>query len=647
MSKARVLVVDDMEDNLYLLCALLEGHGYEAAVAANGVEALESARREPPDLVISDILMPGMDGFALCREWKHDARLKSIPFVFYTATYTDEQDEAFAISLGAERFVVKPLEPEAFVVMVEEAVRMVGNPVGTRSDTASQALASPASDASPEDERAYLQHYNAALVRKLEAKMQQLEFANRVLEEDVAARQKVEKALRQSEAQLRTLVDTLPDLVWLKNPEGVYLSCNRRFESFFGAAEEEIVGKTDYDFTDAAQADLFRQHDKSALAAGGPTANEEFLVFAEDGHREAVETIKTPVHASDGRLIGVLGVSRDITGRKEAEDGLRESEERYRDILEHGGVGVAFFSVDGRFLLLNGQGVRNMGGEEASQFIGKSVVDLFGERAGGEYLARIREAAASSEAREYIDHVELPIGSRWLASIHTRSLDVQGNVTGVQVFAQDITQRMQAEEEARHHAEHLQRTVEGAVLAMSHVVESRDPYTAGHERRVAELATDIGETMGMASEKVRALRLAATIHDVGKIAVPAEILSKPGRLSETEFALIKAHPTTGCEILEDIDFGSPVAEIVRQHHERLDGSGYPQGLKGEQVTLEARILAVADVVEAMSSHRPYRPALGMEVALAEVREYAGVKYDADVVAVCVRLVEELGFQFTP
>ena len=214
-------------------------------------------------------------------------------------------------------------------------------------------------------------------------------------------------------------------------------------------------------------------------------------------------------------------------------------------------------------------------------------------------------------------------------------------------YAFDVTEQVEAQEEVRRQAEQLRRTVEGAVLAMSHVVETRDPYTAGHERRVAELATAIAAEMGMDGEELTALRLGGLIHDIGKIAVPAEILAKPGRLSEVEFNLIKQHPASGFDILAAIDFGRPVAEMVLQHHERLDGSGYPRGLSGEDILPEARILAVADVVEAMSSHRPYRAALGMEAALAEIREHAGVKYDADVVAACVRLVEEQGFQFTP
>ena len=179
------------------------------------------------------------------------------------------------------------------------------------------------------------------------------------------------------------------------------------------------------------------------------------------------------------------------------------------------------------------------------------------------------------------------------------------------------------------------------------MVESRDPYTAGHERRVAELATALAAELGRPAEERETLRLAGLIHDIGKIAVPAEILAKPGRLSEVEFNLIRQHPQSGFEILEAIDFGGPVAELVLQHHERLDGSGYPGALTAPEILPGARILAVADVVEAMSSHRPYRAALGMEAALAEVSGGAGAKYDPEVVVACVRLFEELSFQFAP
>jgi PAS domain S-box-containing protein/putative nucleotidyltransferase with HDIG domain len=211
----------------------------------------------------------------------------------------------------------------------------------------------------------------------------------------------------------------------------------------------------------------------------------------------------------------------------------------------------------------------------------------------------------------------------------------------------DVTERKLAEEEIHRQAEQLRRTVQGAVLAMSHVVETRDPYTAGHERRVADLAAAIGAELGITGDDLEALRLAALIHDIGKIAVPAEILAKPGRLSDVEFNLIRQHPATGFDIIREIDFDRPVAEYVLQHHERLDGSGYPRGLAGDEVLPEARIIAVADVVEAMSSHRPYRAALGLDAALEEVSAHAGVTYDAVVVAACVRLFREQGFTLTP
>ena len=185
------------------------------------------------------------------------------------------------------------------------------------------------------------------------------------------------------------------------------------------------------------------------------------------------------------------------------------------------------------------------------------------------------------------------------------------------------------------------------MLAMSQVVETRDPYTAGHERRVAELATAIGQEMGVDGAELDGLRLGSLIHDIGKISVPAEILAKPGRLSPVEFNLIKQHAQAGYEILSVIDFGRPVAEMVLQHHERLDGSGYPNGLSAGDLLLETRILAVADVVEAMSSHRPYRAALGTEAALAEIRDGAGTRYDADVAAACARVMTEQGFAFSP
>jgi putative nucleotidyltransferase with HDIG domain len=196
----------------------------------------------------------------------------------------------------------------------------------------------------------------------------------------------------------------------------------------------------------------------------------------------------------------------------------------------------------------------------------------------------------------------------------------------------------------KEHSE-LQKTMDGVIFAVSAVVESRDPYTAGHQRRVAELARAIAGEMGLSEWHMKGMHIIGLLHDVGKIAVPAEILSKPGKISQYEFNIIKGHSRIGYDILEKIDFPWPVAKAILQHHERLNGSGYPEGLSSKEITLEAKILGVADVVEAMSSHRPYRPALGLEVALKEIKQQSGVLYDREAVEACLRLLQNGQFAF--
>lgn len=191
----------------------------------------------------------------------------------------------------------------------------------------------------------------------------------------------------------------------------------------------------------------------------------------------------------------------------------------------------------------------------------------------------------------------------------------------------------------------VQRSMEGIIHAMALAIETRDPYTAGHQARVTSLAVSIAKELNMPSKEIEGIRMAGMIHDVGKIAVPAEILSKPGDLTDIEFSLIKTHPTVGYHILKDIDFPYPIAQIVLQHHERLDGSGYPKGAFKDQILIQAKIIAVADVVEAMASHRPYRPSLGVEKALWEIGEKKGVLYDPEVAQLCIDLIRNKGFSF--
>jgi putative two-component system response regulator len=201
-------------------------------------------------------------------------------------------------------------------------------------------------------------------------------------------------------------------------------------------------------------------------------------------------------------------------------------------------------------------------------------------------------------------------------------------------------------QELRESEKKLRGSLLDFIAAIGATVEMRDPYTAGHQRRTADLAVAIARELHLREDQIEGLKLASVVHDIGKIRIPAEILCKPGRLDDIEYNLIKQHPVSGWEILKPIEFPWPIAEVVKQHHERLDGSGYPAGLKGDEILLEARILAVADVVEAMMSHRPYRPGLGIEAAMTEITQHQGQLYDAAVVDACLRVLKEQAFNFS-
>ena len=221
-----------------------------------------------------------------------------------------------------------------------------------------------------------------------------------------------------------------------------------------------------------------------------------------------------------------------------------------------------------------------------------------------------------------------------------------GKMKGVIKYIRDITYRVEAEQTVEESLKNLQKALNGTVKALANTLESKDPYTASHQRRVVQLACALAQELGESPDYIEGIRVMGFLHDLGKIAVPGEILSKPSRLSNYEFNLIKVHPQAGYDILKDIDFPWPVALAVLQHHERLDGSGYPHGLLGHDIIQEAKILAVADVVEAIASHRPYRPALGVDQAMAEISRHQGVLYDPEVVQTCLRLFSEKRFSFS-
>jgi putative nucleotidyltransferase with HDIG domain len=220
-----------------------------------------------------------------------------------------------------------------------------------------------------------------------------------------------------------------------------------------------------------------------------------------------------------------------------------------------------------------------------------------------------------------------------------------GTLLGYRGIDRDITERKRVGRQLEQSLKRLSRTMESTIRAISTTIEARDAYTAGHQRRVTQLAGIIAKEMSLPGAQIAGIRVAGLLHDIGKISVPTEILSKPGLLNDVEMSMIRTHPKVGYDILRSIEFEWPVAEIVLQHHERLDGSGYPSGVRGEKILLEARILAVADVVEAMSSHRPYRPAVGIDKALEEITRGEGTVYDARVVRACLEAFTKRNFEF--
>lgn len=258
------------------------------------------------------------------------------------------------------------------------------------------------------------------------------------------------------------------------------------------------------------------------------------------------------------------------------------------------------------------------------------------------------ETAADAVRSGACDYLIKPVGKdAMLRSVATAAHIKQIHDEKRRLEADNRRYQANLEELVGKRTDELRLALNGFVRAMAAAVESRDPYTAGHQQRVADLSRRLAQEMALPEEKVLAVYYAGLIHDLGKISIPAEILSTPAKLSRAAMDIIREHPATAYEILKDIPFSWPIAEIIRQHHERQNGTGYPRGLSGEAISLEARILAVADVVEAMASHRPYRPALGMDAALEEIIGKRDTVYDARAVDACVRLFREQGYHFQP
>jgi PAS domain S-box-containing protein len=480
---------------------------------------------------------------------------------------------------------------------------------------------------------------NTELIKEISALKQKI----KELEQSESERKRVSGELRQSDEYFKAIIKNSSDIILVVDKLGTITYASPSIERFLGYGPDELIGKRTLDLIVSddkprAIADFGR-----ALMTKEVLIPNVFCIRHKDGTERILEGIGK--NLLDNPIVAGLVMNvRDITDRKRIEEALRESEELFRSYLEYAPDGVYMSDLEGNFLYGNRK-CEEITSYRREELIGKNFLELniLSENSLNK-AAQLLQANMEGKPTGP-DEIEL-------ISKEGRLIPVEINTNVVQrmgqrivlAFVRDITERKQAEKQLQDTLESLRKAVGVTMQVMVSAVEVRDPYTSGHQTRSADLARAIAIEMGLPKEKIEGIRMVGSIHDIGKLSIPAEILSKPTKLSETEFALIKEHAYKGFEMLKDVESPWPLAEIVYQHHERMDGSGYPRNLQGEEILIEARILAVADVVEAMASHRPYRPGLGIDAALNEIEKNRGIFYDNTVVDACLRLFYEKGFQ---
>jgi len=450
-------------------------------------------------------------------------------------------------------------------------------------------------------------------------------------------RRRAEKKLQFERKQIKSLFNSLNEVINVVDPKTYkILYANKALNALY---KKNLVGSTCYKEYYGLESPCEFCTNEMLLKERSKT---EKSVCFNPFHNSYYNRINKMIKWVDGRKVR-FGMSINITELKRMEKELAAVLRESEIIMEN--VSDIIYVLDPNMKLIKwNKKVEMATGFSSDELNGKAMIEFFVE--GEDRIAAIKAIKEVLEKGQV--KVEIPLLKKdgktvpyeWTGALLK---DEQGNVLGVTGIGRDITERKQAEKELRLNLKKLRKAMEGTIQAIALITETRDPYTAGHQQRVSRLAKTIAGEMGLPEEQIEAIEVAAAIHDIGKIYVPAEILSKPGRITEIEFSLIKTHPLVGYNILKAVEFPWPIAQIVYQHHERIDGSGYPSGLSGKDILLEARIIAVADVVEAMSSHRPYRPTLGINMALEEISQNKGLLYDYKAADVCVELFTKKGY----
>ena len=443
-------------------------------------------------------------------------------------------------------------------------------------------------------------------------------------------------------AAAENIISTMADSLILLDREGNIVNVNKATLYLSGYGKDELEGKSVEIFF--AEKD-FKSNLLDKAIKREIIRNYEFSFKTKTGDNIPVIFSSSAMMDEAGGMAGIVCIVKDITERKLAEENVKNIKDELQMILDSVPAIIFYKDIEGRIIRAN-KALADSLKVPIKDIVGKTTEELFSKEQAENMKKGDKEVIISGKLkRNIIQPYTTPDGIRWLIIDKIPYKDKKGKITGIIGFAKDITVQRKSEQELQQTFQRLKKTMDAAIDTMSRIIEVKDPYTAGHQRRVSQLTTAIAKELNLSQDKVEGIRIASLIHDIGKISLPTEILSKPTTLTDIEFRLIKEHSQIGYDILKSIDFSYPVAQIVLQHHEKLNGSGYPNNLKGDKILLGARILGVADVAEAMSSNRPYRPALGIDKALEEISKNKGILYDPKVVDVCLKLFKEKGFEF--
>ncbi|MGM0593819.1 MAG: HD domain-containing phosphohydrolase [Pseudomonadota bacterium] len=667
----RVLLVEDEAITRKAVAGMLSSEGYQVEQAEDGETALTLARSgTPPALILSDVLMPQMDGFSLCRALRSEPGLEKTPLIFYSAVFLSAEDEALAREVGADAFVRKGEDLSQF----KQRLRQVLEGATELSAGATQRPKLPADELERQHE-AVLLHTLYGKVAELENE-QHLPHAER---------------LRESERRMRTLVANLPGMAYRCDNDRHW---NMHFVS---EAVESLTGYTRRQVEESREvsfAELIHPEDRERVWQSVQRtleAGESFAITYRITHRDG--SLRWLEERGSGVQQGryIEGYINDVSRQVETAEQLQRINRVLRTLSRGNRSMVAatreeelldnvcqLLASDGGYPYVWAATCIDAERLEPRAYHGEQAQGmrpwfeairqlprhrhLFAETldSGKPYLLNDMDRIDWGEGTEALRRSGLPVllllplrhrgEPLGLVGIfaHERAIFDHSELSLLQEMAGDVGFGLKALRTKLAHdqgMQRIQRTMLQTVEAVSATLEKRDPYTAGHQQRVEQLSVAVAADLGWSDWRIEGLRLAALVHDIGKIHIPSEILNRPGRLSDLEFDIIKAHPEVGYDILKGVEFDWPIATIVLQHHERCDGSGYPQALTCKDIIPEACIIAVADVVEAITSDRPYRPGLGLDIALDEIESGRGSRYDAPVVDSCLRLFRERGFNW--